>query len=137
MVVHALNSSTRKQRQVDFYEFQDSQGYKMRPCLKHTHRDRVGEKPYLIPCVIHKHTCVYTHKESTQHGRQDSIYSHFTDEETNSGSLCDHSTPGHTSLTWLILEQTSDFSGKAFLVSLPSLRSHDTCYFSKQTFKSK
>lgn len=34
VMVYAFSSSTQEQRQADLYEFQDSQGDIMRPCLK-------------------------------------------------------------------------------------------------------
>lgn len=34
VMVYAFSSSTQEQRQADHYEFQDSQGDIMRPCLK-------------------------------------------------------------------------------------------------------
>lgn len=67
MVVHRPNPNTERQRQRDLSEFQVSQGYTKRPCLKGGRTPTVDL--WLPPC-IGMYTHVQSHKIQTPEHRR-------------------------------------------------------------------
>lgn len=50
VVAHAFNPTLRRQRQADFFEFEDSKGYKEKICLKNTALKQNKSKKPLKGC---------------------------------------------------------------------------------------
>lgn len=107
---------------MDVYEFQASQGYKVRPSQTHTHKhthwvwgkDHISNPRVMNPQGKLDRTSFIP---ILQMRRQTQTVAVITPLQTD--------------------REHTDSSGSGFLGSLPSLCSHNTSYFSKQTFQIK